>query len=172
MASACLPTLFQAVEIDGESYWDGGYSGNPTMAPLVNELVSDDTILIPINPVERLGTPTSAAEILNRLNEVSFNAVLLKELRMIALLRQVASSGNLTDTSNNEGALWARMRVHMVKNNVMNQLGYSSKMNAEWEFLSTLKEAGRKAAEEFLAEHGGDIGKTSTLDIDRLIKGG
>ncbi len=172
MASACLPTLFQAVEIDGESYWDGGYSGNPTMTPLINELVSDDTILIPINPVERPGTPTSAAEILNRLNEVSFNAVLLKELRMIALLRQVASSGNLTDTSNSEGALWARMRVHMVKNNVMDQLGYSSKMNAEWEFLSMLKEAGRKAAEEFLAEHGGDIGKTSTLDIDRLIKGG
>jgi NTE family protein len=172
MASACLPTLFQAVEIDGESYWDGGYSGNPTMTPLINELVSDDTILIPINPVERPGTPTSAAEILNRLNEVSFNAVLLKELRMIALLRQVASSGNLTDTSNSEGAQWARMRVHMVKNNVMDQLGYSSKMNAEWEFLSMLKEAGRKAAEEFLAEHGGDIGKTSTLDIDRLIKGG
>ena len=172
MASACLPTLFQAVEIDGESYWDGGYSGNPTMTPLINELVSDDTILIPINPVERPGTPTSAAEILNRLNEVSFNAVLLKELRMIALLRQVASSGNLTNTSNSEGALWARMRVHMVKNNVMDQLGYSSKMNAEWEFLSMLKEAGRKAAEEFLAEHGGDIGKTSTLDIDRLIKGG
>jgi NTE family protein len=172
MASACLPTLFQAVEIDGESYWDGGYSGNPTMTPLINELVSDDTILIPINPVERPGTPTSAAEILNRLNEVSFNAVLLKELRMIALLRQVASSGNRTNTSNSEGALWARMRVHMVKNNVMDQLGYSSKMNAEWEFLSMLKEAGRKAAEEFLAEHGGDIGKTSTLDIDRLIKGG
>jgi NTE family protein len=172
MASACLPTLFQAVEIDGESYWDGGYSGNPTMTPLINELVSDDTILIPINPVERPGTPTSAAEILNRLNEVSFNAVLLKELRMIALLRQVASSGNLTDTSNSEGAQWARMRVHMVKSNVMDQLGYSSKMNAEWEFLSMLKEAGRKAAEEFLAEHGGHIGKTSTLDIDRLIKGG
>ena len=90
---------------------------------------------------------------------------------MIALLRQVASSGNLTDTSNSEGALWARMRVRMVKNNIMDQLGYSSKMNAEWEFLSMLKEAGRKAAEEFLAEHGGDIGKTSTLDIDRLIKG-
>jgi len=171
MASACLPTLFQAVEIDGESYWDGGYSGNPTMTPLINELVSDDTILIPINPVERPGTPTSAAEILNRVNEVSFNAVLLKELRMIALLRQVASSGNLTDTSNSEGAQWARMRVHMVKNNVMDKLGYSSKMNAEWEFLSMLKEEGHKAAEEFLAERGSDIGKTSTLDIDLLIKG-
>ncbi|HSI41644.1 MAG TPA: patatin-like phospholipase family protein [Xanthobacteraceae bacterium] len=165
MASACLPTLFQAVEIDGESYWDGGYSGNPTITPLINELESDDTILIPINPVERSGTPKSAAEILNRLNEVSFNAVLLKELRMIALLRQVADPGST------EGALWARMRVHMVHNKIMDQLGYSSKLNAEWEFLTMLRDEGRASAETFLATHGADIGKRSTLDIDRLIKG-
>jgi NTE family protein len=85
LASACLPTLFQAVEIDGEAYWDGGYSGNPTITPLVRECRSQDTIIVPINPVECPGTP-AAREILNRLNEVSFNAVLLKELRMIALL--------------------------------------------------------------------------------------
>ena len=94
LASACLPTMFQAVEIDGEAYWDGGYSGNPTMTPLVQECVSDDTNLVAINPVERPGIPRSARDILSRLNEVSFNAVLLKELRMIALLRQVADAGN------------------------------------------------------------------------------
>ena len=93
LASACLPAMFQAVEIDGEAYWDGGYSGNPTMTPLVQECVSDDTILVAINPVERTGIPRSARDILNRLNEVSFNAVLLKELRMMALLRKVASAG-------------------------------------------------------------------------------
>jgi NTE family protein len=76
MASACPPTMFQAVEIDGEPYWDGGYSGNPTLAPLVYDLKSDDTILVPINPVERPGTPKAPREILNRLNEISFNAVL------------------------------------------------------------------------------------------------
>lgn len=163
MASACLPTLFQAVEIDGESYWDGGYSGNPTMAPLVNELDSDDTILIPINPVDRPGTPKSAHDILNRLNEVSFNAVLIKELKMMALLRRVA------DVSTGEGAQWGRMRVHMVRNRIMDKLGASSKLNAEWDFLSMLREEGRKAAEEFLVENGDDIGRRSTLDIDQLI---
>jgi len=89
LASACLPTMFQAIEIDGEPYWDGGYSGNPTITPLVRECKSQDTILVQINPVERKNRPRSASDILNRLNEVSFNAVLLKELRMIALLRQV-----------------------------------------------------------------------------------
>ena len=90
LASACLPTMFQAIEIGGESYWDGGYSGNPTMTPLVRECTSKDTILVQINPVERQDTPRTARDILNRLNEVSFNSVLLKELRMIAMLRQVA----------------------------------------------------------------------------------
>ena len=102
LASACLPTLFQAIEIDGEPYWDGGYSGNPTITPLVRECTSKDTILVQINPVERPGTPRTARDILNRLNEVSFNAVLLKELRMIALLRQVANPGDC------EGALVGR----------------------------------------------------------------
>ncbi len=164
LASACLPTLFQAVEIDGESYWDGGYSGNPTLTPLVNELVSDDTIIIPINPIERPGTPKSANEILNRLNEVSFNAVLIKELRMMALLRRAVDPGS------GEGAQWARMRVHIVRNKIMDKLGYSSKLNAEWDFLSMLHEEGRKAADEFLTEHGEDIGKRSTLELDHLME--
>jgi hypothetical protein len=106
LASACLPTMFQAVEIDGEAYWDGGYSGNPTLTTLVRECKSHDTILVPINPIERPGVPRSASEILNRLNEVSFNAVVLKELRMMALLRKVADPGE------GEGALWAQMRMH------------------------------------------------------------
>ncbi len=164
LASACLSTLFQAVEIDGESYWDGGYSGNPTLTPLVNELVSDDTIIIPINPVERPGTPKSANEILNRLNEVSFNAVLLKELRIMALLRRAVDPGS------GEGAQWAKMRVHLVRNKIMDTLDYSSKLNAEWDFLSMLFEEGRKAAEEFLAEHGDSIGMHSTFELDRLVE--
>lgn len=165
LASACLPTMFQAVEIDGESYWDGGYAGNPTMTPLVRELDSDDTIIVPINPVERSGTPSSARDILNRLNEVSFNAVLLKELRMMAMMRQVADPGH------SEGALWAKMRIHMVENNVMDSLGYSSKLNAEAEFLEMLFEEGRASAAKFIAQHGDDLGKRSTLDIDVLLDG-
>jgi NTE family protein len=165
LASACLPTLFQAVDIDGESYWDGGYSGNPTMTPLVRECQSQDTILIPINPIERPGTPRTAADILNRLNEVSFNAVLLKELRMIALLRQVADPGNT------DGARWANMRIHLVRNNIMATLGYSSKLNAEWDFLTMLREEGRRAAAEFLETNGNDIGVRSTIDLDVLLQG-
>ena len=165
LASACLPTMFQAVEIDGEAYWDGGYSGNPTMTPLVQECTSDDTIIVGINPVERPGTPKAARDILNRLNEVSFNAVLLKELRMAALLRQVADPGNA------EVAHWARMRVHLVRSDLLTGLGASSKLNAEWEFLEMLRNEGRRAAEEFLTTRGADLGKRSTLDIDQLLAG-
>jgi NTE family protein len=165
LASACLPFMFQAVEIDGEAYWDGGYSGNPTLTPLVQECVSDDTILVGINPVERPGTPRSARDILNRLNEVAFNAVLLKELRMIALLRQVADAGS------KESAHWAKMRIHLVNSARLTELGASSKLNAEWAFLTMLRDEGRRAAEAFLAKHADDLGRNSTLPIDKLLLG-
>jgi NTE family protein len=163
LASACLPTLFQAIEIEGEPYWDGGYSGNPTITPLVRECNSKDTILVQINPVERPGTPRSAPEILNRLNEISFNATLLKELRMIAVLRRVANPGD------GEGAKWAGMRIHRIASNIMVELGYSSKLNAEWAFLSMLRDEGRRAAQEFLSAHHNDLGLRSTVDLDTLL---
>jgi NTE family protein len=164
LASACLPSLFHAVEIEDESYWDGGYSGNPTITPLVRECDSHDTILVQINPVERPGVPKTAREILNRLNEVSFNAVLLKELRMIALLQQIADPG---DT---ESASWAAMRIHRITSDLMVDLGYSSKLNAEWDFLCMLRDAGRSAAESFLSAHGADLGRRSSYDLDVLLK--
>ena len=165
LASACLPTLFQAIEIDGEPFWDGGYSGNPTITPLVRECTSRDTILVQINPVERPGTPRTARDILNRLNELSFNAVLLKELRMIALLRQIANPGDC------EGAQWAAMRIHRIASEQMTALGYSSKLNAEWEFLCMLRDEGRRAAAAFFAAHGDDLGRRSSLDLDALLEG-
>jgi NTE family protein len=165
LASACLPTMFQAIEIDGEPYWDGGYSGNPTLSTLVRECKSQDTILIPINPIERFGAPRSASEILNRLNEVCFNAVVLKELKMMALLRKVADPGD------GEGALWAGMRVHLVRNDVMTELGASSKLNAEWAFFEYLYKEGRKSAQAFLEAHAKDLGQRSTLDLDILLEG-
>jgi NTE family protein len=165
LASACLPTMFQAIEIDGEEYWDGGYSGNPTITPLVRECTSRDTILVQINPIERPTPPRSAREILSRLNEVSFNSVLLKELRMIALLRQVADAGN------SEGAQWAGMRIHRVSSDAMVELGYSSKLNAEWAFLTMLRDEGRRSADAFLAAHADDLGRTSSHDLDALLEG-
>ncbi|MBR0672069.1 patatin-like phospholipase family protein [Neoroseomonas soli] len=164
LASACLPMMFQAVEIDGQAYWDGGYSGNPTMTPLIDECVSDDTIIVGINPVERPGIPKSARDILNRLNEVAFNAVLLKELQMMALLRSVADPGN------ERTAHWARMRVHLVRSGLLLELGASSKLNAEWEFLTMLRDEGRRAADAFLAEHGEALGTRSTLPIEYLLQ--
>jgi len=164
LASACLPTLWQAIEIEGEPYWDGGYSGNPTITPLVRECTSRDTLLVAVNPVERPGTPRSAREILDRLNEVSFNATLLKELRMIALLRQVADPGS------SEGAQWAHMRIHLIASSMLPTLGASSKFNAEWDFLCMLRDEGRRCAEAFLSANAGNIGKQSSVDLDVLLQ--
>jgi NTE family protein len=164
LASACLPTMFQAIEIDGEPYWDGGYAGNPTLTPLVRESDAHDTILVQINPRERPEPPRTANEILNRLNEISFNSPLMKELRMIALLRQVADPGH------GEGARWAGMRTHRILTDKLAEFGASSKLNAEWEFVSLLKEEGRKSADTFLSDHGDDLGQRSTADIDVLIE--
>jgi NTE family protein len=163
LASACLPTMFQAIEIDGEPYWDGGYAGNPTLTPLVRESDAHDTILVQINPRERPDPPRTANEILNRLNEISFNSPLMKELRMMALLRQVANPGQ------GEGARWAGMRTHRIMSDALADFGASSKLNAEWEFVSLLKAEGRKSADVFLTAHCEDIGKHSTADLDVLL---
>jgi NTE family protein len=163
LASACLPTMFQAIEIDGEAYWDGGYAGNPTISPLVRESEANDVILVQINPRERRETPRSANEILNRVNEISFNAPLMKELRMIALLRQA------TDPGTGEGRRWAGMRTHRILTDKLAEFGASSKLNAEASFLELLKGEGRKTADAFLTAHGEDIGKCSTTDLDVLL---
>ncbi|MGH7841546.1 MAG: patatin-like phospholipase family protein, partial [Candidatus Binataceae bacterium] len=112
----------------------------------------------------RKGTPRSANEILNRFNEVSFNAVLLKELRMIALLRQVADPGK------SEGVQWAGMRIHRIATEMMTELGASSKLIAEWDFLGMLRDEGRRSAQAFLEHHAKDLGRRSTLDIDALLE--
>jgi NTE family protein len=163
LASACLPTMFRAVEIDGDEYWDGGFAGNPTITPLIRESDAHDTILVQINPRERPDRPRSAGEILNRLNEISFNSPLMKELRMLALLRQVADPGT------GEGARWAQMRTHRIMTDMLALCGASSKLNAEWDFLTMLRTEGRRAASEFLDASADDLGKRSTADLDALL---
>jgi len=163
LASACLPTMFRAIEIEGESYWDGGYAGNPTITPLVRETNAHDSIIVQINPIERRDEPRSAAEILDRLNEISFNSPLAKELRMIALLRQVADPGT------GEGARWAQMKTHRIKSDVLATFGASSKLNAEWAFISKLRDEGRLAAAAFLDTHSTDLGVRSSADLDILL---
>ena len=164
LASACLPTLYQAVEIDGVPYWDGGFSGNPSMTPLVRECESNDTILVQINPVERPGTPRQAREIASRVNEISFNAPLLKELRMMAVLRDVVDPGS------EEARQWREMRMHRISSSFMVSLSHSSKLNAEWPFLTELFERGRTAAADFLDVHGQDLGQRSSFDLTTLTR--
>ncbi|MCL2829742.1 MAG: patatin-like phospholipase family protein [Betaproteobacteria bacterium] len=168
LASACLPTMFQAIEIDGDPYWDGGYSGNPTITPLVRESNSEDIILVQINPVERPGTPRMAHEIQNRLNEVSFNAVLLKELRMIGLLHRIVRR---MPGAEGESERWSAMRIHRIADEVMISLGSTSKLNTEWAFLTMLRDTGRRAAANFLVEHGGALGRKSSFELDALLEG-
>jgi NTE family protein len=165
LASACLPTLYQAVEIDGEPYWDGGYSGNPTITPLVRDCTSQDIVLVQINPIRRERLPRTAREIHNRINEVSFNATLLKELRMLALLHKATTSGA------GEAGRWAGMRIHRITGDGLAGLGASSKLNAEWAFLVMLRDEGRQAAQVFLDAHQGDLGRSSTFDFDQLLEG-
>jgi NTE family protein len=167
LASGCLPTMFQAVEIDGEFYWDGGYSGNPTITPLVRECDSHDTILVQINPIVREAIPRTAREIANRLNEISFNSPLLKELRMIALLHQYATDG---DAVNGEGGQWARMRIHRIATDRVTELDSSSKMITEWKFLCGLRDEGRRTAELFLDTHGDKLGVRSSLDLNAILE--
>ena len=167
LASACLPTMFQAVEIDGEAYWDGGYSRQP------DDHAAGARMRLAATPSWCRSTRSSARarrasarDILNRLNEVSFNAVLLKELRMIALLRQVA------DRRQRRGRAMGR-HAHPPRRaaTIMAELGYSSKLNAEWAFLTMLRDEGRRSARRLPAAHADDLGKRSTLDLDALLEG-
>ena len=162
LASACLPTIFSAVEIDGDYYWDGGYSGNPTLLPLIEACDAEDTLIVQINPYVRRDLPTNARDIISRVNEISFNAVLVKELKYLALLRRVSGE-------NAQYNFWKKQRIHLLKSEFMLELGVSSKMNAEWDFLIMLRDEGRKVADNFLCRHSKDIGKISTYDIEQHL---
>ena len=157
MASACLPFLFKAVEIDGEAYWDGGYMGNPPLFPLIDETEARDVILIQINPFWRDEIPTTPAEIENRLNEITFNGSLIKELRSVAYLWELIHHEKL------DRAAYRDARLHMIAaEDVMRQLSASSKMNAEPAFLAHLKEIGRQTADEWLAANLDRVGVETT----------
>lgn len=165
MASACLPTMFKAVEIDGEAYWDGGYMGNPALFPLVDECDARDMIIVQINPIERDKLPTTAADIANRVNEISFNASLIKELRSLGFLWEIIHHEGIEREEYRDG------RVHRIHGgDTMLNLSVSSKFNAEWDFLVYLRDAGREAADEWLEAHFDDIGKRTTVDLNGLFE--
>jgi len=172
LASACLPLLFQAVEIDGEAYWDGGYAGNPSLMPLIEQSVADDLLLVQINPIERTDLPTRANDILERISEVTFNASLLKEMRSIALLKQLIEDEGKPG-HHYRNPLFQRvemLRVHLIDGGAsLNTLGASSKNNTQWNFLLQLHDLGRNAADQWLSQHGASMGKRSSWDLAQVL---
>ena len=164
MASACLPTIFQAVEIDGEHYWDGGFMGNPAIFPLIYNGGSKDVIIVHINPLERRKLPITASEIFDRMNEISFNSSLMREMRAVAFVTKLIDDNALAP------AKYSRMLIHSIRDDAaMDALGVATKLNPDWDFLCRLRDAGRRRAGEWLAQHLDEVGHTSTVDINEIF---
>ena len=164
LASACLPTLFQAVEIDGEHYWDGGYSGNPALFPLFSPALPDDIVIVNINPLDRAEVPKAAHEIQNRINEISFNSSLLRELRAINFVQRLITRGAVPD-----GAM-KRVLVHMIADDdLMRELSVATKLIPNPYLLKRLKGAGRAAADRFLTDHFDALNQSGTTDLEEMF---
>jgi len=160
MASACLPLLFRAVEINGTPYWDGGYGGNPAIFPFFGANDVEDVLLVQINPVIRQGVPRTANEIQNRIDEITFNAGLLREFRAIAFVKELIADGRIPRGE------FRDIRMHRIDaDGPLKDLSASSKVNAEWAFLEYLRDLGRNAAGDWLEENLDKVGHEPTLDL-------
>ena len=160
MASACLPMMFKAVEIEGEAYWDGGYSGNPALHPLIYQTDTSDILLVQINPVEHLDVPSSASEIMERMNEVTFNASLLAELRAIEFVRRLLAEGKL------DARRYKSVRMHRIDGgSVLAPFGADSKLRADLAFVRKLFVLGRTAGQEWLHAYRKDVGVRPSIKI-------
>lgn len=160
LASACLPLLFQAVQVDGQYYWDGGYLGNPAIYPLIYDCDARDVVIVHLSPIVRKGCPRTPAEILNRINEVSFNSSLMREMRAIAFVTSLIERGKLPADE------FKRMRIHSIRaDEEMARHGVSSKVDADWGFLMHLRDQGRDYAQHWLAANFRKIGRSSSVDV-------
>jgi NTE family protein len=163
MASACLPLLFRAVEIDGESYWDGGYSSNPALLPFIRATAAEDLLIVQINPRQRDPVPVSAREIMRRANEITINAAQSAELRAIGLVNQLIDQGRLSRGTGRGDC--RRIRLHRI---VMEDAGETfdpgSRLNNDFDFFERLQALGQGAARHFLDRHFDDIGRRGTID--------
>ncbi|MBQ1541855.1 MAG: patatin-like phospholipase family protein [Caulobacteraceae bacterium] len=163
MASACLPYLFQAVEIDGESYWDGGYLANPPLWPLFYDKTPNDILVVSLNPLVRETTPKSPGEIMDRLNEITFNASLVSQLRSVAFVQKLIEEGLLKDSARGR---YRGMYIHAITaDGRLDDLSSTSKFDTEWSFLQDLKARGRAAADDWLAAALKDVGVRSSIDV-------
>lgn len=169
MASACLPFLFKAVEINGEAYWDGGYTGNPALWPLFYNTVARDIVVMHINPVERQDIPKDAPDIMNRVNEVSFNSSLLAEFRAIAFVQKLLEGDYLRPEKAKE---FKHVLMHSIRaDKALADLSVASKFNTDWKFLNDLRQRGYKAGQTWLDMHFGDLGQRSTVDLKKEFLG-
>lgn len=160
LASACLPYLFQAVEIEGEYYWDGGYVGNPNLFPLIYNCTCPDVVVVHINPINRSELPQTEAEILNRINEISFNSSLMREMRVVAFITKLIESKQAPNLN------LKKMYVHSIRDDQeMTQHDLSSKLNTDWDFLTHLRDCGRQVAKTWLKHNFSKIGKESSINI-------
>ena len=160
MASACLPMMFQAVEIEGEFYWDGGYAGNPAIHPLIYQCDSRDILLVQINPIKRDKLPTSAVDIMDRLNEITFNAALMAEMRAIDFVKRLLKEGKLNP------AHYKDVLLHRIDGGeVLEQLGAATKLSTDAQLINALHDLGQSHAHQWLAQHAGDLGVRSGVDI-------
>lgn len=163
VASACLPYMFQAVEIDGEAYWDGGFMGNPSLAPLLEECESRDIVIVQINPVQRDNIPRTAHDILNRVNEITFNASLMKDIRYISqVMKHIKNTGP-------ENEQRGELLFHRINaDEELKSLGVSSKFNTEWAFMEHLHDVGHRTTSSWLDANYRSLSNHSTLDVDSV----
>lgn len=160
MASACVPLLYKAVEIDGEFYWDGGYMGNPTIYPLIHDCKSHDVVIVQINPMNCRDVPTKARDILNRITEISFNSSLVREMRGVATITSLIDSGKLSSD------VYARVNFHMIEApDELPAFGVSSKFNTDIRFLEHIKEMGWVTADKWLEKNFESIGRKSSINV-------
>ena len=163
MASTCLPTLFQAVEIDGQPYWDGGFSSNPALLPLIDQCESRDIIVVQINPLHRPDTPQTPHDIMDRVNELTFNASLLAQMRAIDFINRLLADGRLQ-----EGAKYKSLLLHRIDGGeALEDLPSSSKMSADTAMIEKLFEMGQGAAKRWLRRHFEALGQQGTVNIRR-----
>jgi NTE family protein len=164
MASACLPFLFRAVEINGVPYWDGGYLGNPVIFPFFYTTESEDVLIVQINPLERHTVPTSSKDIMNRVNEITFNSSLFAEYRAIDFVSRLIDQGKLPRGTG--AGQYRRINAHRI---VLDRMGKTldnqSKLSTDYDFFEMLRLSGKRAARRFLDAHFDDIGARSTFDL-------
>ncbi|HUS53927.1 MAG TPA: patatin-like phospholipase family protein [Thermohalobaculum sp.] len=164
LASACLPDLFQTIEIDGQPYWDGGFMGNPALFPLFYRSDARDIVIVHVNPIERAEIPRTARDIQNRTNEISFNSSLLSELRAVAFVRRLIAEGKLASGEMKD------VLIHSISDDpTMLELSASTKISPKPELLDRLKDAGRIAAESFLRQHWDNIGIDGSIDLRAIL---